>query len=936
MLPHHARELCASGLSPDTILDNGIYSETEPTAVAGLLNWDARRARELGSVLVYPHTDPTGRQLGHATVKPDKPRGRKGKPGVIKYENPFRRPNRLYVPAGALTALPNPVTPLLITEGCKKALAATQHGFPCVSLPGVWSWVAPRPEVAGKKVGRKELFDDLKAISWRDRPAVIVFDSDAAENPAVKRAERELAAALRREGAVVQIIRLPVEPDGTKNGLDDFLVRHGPAALESLINPPGIGATAAAPPSGPAGLTESGYTAIRGGTYHCVLTRDEGTGASVVTRQTKLANFVARIEGHRVTDDGAEQVRELVIGAEQQGKPKVTTGVSVERFAGLDWVVERLGPQFVIQPGSGKRDHLRCAIQELSGDAIPLTTAYTHTGWREVGGDWHYLHAGGAVSGRVPGRGAVEVRLDGSAAGFRLPEPPTGAGLRDAVRGSLRLLAGLAPDAVMFAVLASVYRSVLGTPDYALWLTGPTGVQKSEIAALAQQHFGPAMTRNRLPGNWSSTDNALEGLAFTVKDALLVVDDFAPSAVRADADRQQRAAERIIRGQGNHSGRQRMRADGTLRPTKPPRCLALATGEDVPRTHSITARLCVVRVQKNDVILSRLTESQRDASNGLYAAALAGFAAWLAPRYAAVLRGLDGERIELRDRIVGRCPHARTPDIVANLLLGLKYLLQYAEGVQAIDAVERDRLWQRGQTAFRSLVEAQGEHLEANDPVARFPEMLAAILTSGRGYVADTNGQAPDAPPSPAVWGWESRGIRGGLGEEPFYVPRGPKVGWVRDNELYLEPDSLYAALTEFAREQGQAYPITKQTLTHRLNESGALVRVDKGRTVYPVTIEGSRRRVLVLRADSLFAPGQWGQTGREPLTNGDSFPMPCPGSSIPTSDSGREVGPLPDEMPRPVPSVPNVPISGLEQSSRVVSQESESFFLEAIDAIRH
>src|SRR5581483_4274906 len=249
------------------------------------------------------------------------------------------------------------------------------------------------------------------------------------------------------------------------------------------------------------------------------------------------------------------------------------------------------GPKYVIMAGSGKRDHLRAAIQEMSGEDVPSKTVYTHTGWRQIGGRWCYLHGGGAIDGGVPVvpvvpvSHGVEVRLDGAAAGFRLPDPPTGDALRDAVRASLRLLDGLVPDPVAFPLRASVFRAALGTPDYSLWLAGPTGVQKSELAALAQQHFGASMTRNRLPGNWSSTDNALEGLTFVTKDVLIVVDDFAPPTSRADADRQHRAAERLIRAQGNHSARQRMRADGTLRPPKPPRGLILATGEDVPRGH---------------------------------------------------------------------------------------------------------------------------------------------------------------------------------------------------------------------------------------------------------------------------------------------------------------------------------------------------------------
>ena len=113
--PNHLAELRASGLTDDTIAANGIYSESDPKAVAKLLNWGATRARMLGSALVYPHYDRDGTPLGHATVKPDHPRDRTDKPGKVKYENPRQRPTRLYIPAGARAALINPTAlPLLI------------------------------------------------------------------------------------------------------------------------------------------------------------------------------------------------------------------------------------------------------------------------------------------------------------------------------------------------------------------------------------------------------------------------------------------------------------------------------------------------------------------------------------------------------------------------------------------------------------------------------------------------------------------------------------------------------------------------------------------------------------------------------------------------------------------------------------------------------
>src|SRR5262249_39092121 len=161
---------------------------------------------------------------------------------------------------------------------------------------------------------------------------------------------------------------------------------------------------------------------------------------------------------------------------------------------------------------------------------------------------------------------------------------------QDAIRESLRLL-DIAPDVVTVPLLTAVFRSVLGDTDFSIHIAGPTGIGKTELAALVQQYFGSGLDARHLPGNWSSTGNALEGLAFVTKDALLVIDDFAPQASAADAFRLQREADRIFRAQGNRAGRLRMWADTTLRSPKHPRGLVLSTGEDVPLGQSLRARV---------------------------------------------------------------------------------------------------------------------------------------------------------------------------------------------------------------------------------------------------------------------------------------------------------------------------------------------------------
>ena len=290
---------------------------------------------------------------------------------------------------------------------------------------------------------------------------------------------------------------------------------------------------------------------------------------------------------------------------------------------------------------------------------------------------------------------------------YHLPSPSDDAAARAAIRASLRLL-DVAPDAVTIPVYATLWRAVLGNVDCSVHLVGPTGQGKSEIAALIQQHWGAAMDARHLPASWLSTGNALEGIAFQAKDAVLVVDDFCPAGVKADIARQHKEADRLLRAQGNRSGRQRMRADSTLRPSKPPRGLILSTGEDTPRGHSLRARMLILDVAPGMMQWDTLTPCQDDAAAGVYTQALAGFVQWLAPQYGAIIAGLPAALRALRQQVL-QGGHRRTPDIVANLALGMQYVLAYAHACRALTLDQCRTYWKRAWQALNTAATAQVE-----------------------------------------------------------------------------------------------------------------------------------------------------------------------------------------------------------------------------------
>src|SRR5262249_34266007 len=151
------------------------------------------------------------------------------------------------------------------------------------------------------------------------------------------------------------------------------------------------------------------------------------------------------------------------------GTPLPPISVPATDFAGMNWPIKGWGLRAVVSAGMGVRDHLRVAIQELSSSA-ERHRIYKHTGWRQEGGGWQYLHAGGAL-GAEGTIHSLRVELEGKLQHYSLPDPPCGEALAEAVRADLRLLKFSRPR-LSYPLLGAVYRSVLGSVDCSVALIG--------------------------------------------------------------------------------------------------------------------------------------------------------------------------------------------------------------------------------------------------------------------------------------------------------------------------------------------------------------------------------------------------------------------------------------------------------------------------------
>ena len=329
-----------------------------------------------------------------------------------------------------------------------------------------------------------------------------------------------------------------------------------------------------------------------------------------------------------------------------------------------------------------------------------------------------------------------------------------------------------------------------------------------------------------------------------MKDGIFTVDDFAPTGSSNDVQRFHRDADRVFRAQGNQAGRQRTNSDATLKPAKYPRGMILSSGEDVPKGQSLRARLLILEMSQADMDWGRLTACQKYAGDGLYAQSMAGFVRWLAPVYGDVRGRLLTERNELAVVASGSTTHKRTPRIVADLALGLRYFLAYAIDAGAITETERSRLWKEGWQALGDAANAQAKHQDAYNPAKRFLELVGSALSTGEAHLAMVDGKAPR---NAAAWGWRETGYLG-------WQPQGKRIGWIKGDAIYLDQEGAFSAAQEVGRKTGDALTITSHTLRKRIKEGGLLVAVDSKRETLTVrhTLEGRMREVLHLRLSSL------------------------------------------------------------------------------------
>ncbi len=218
----HRQEWEASGVCSNIITRN-VWTIEDSTEVDQLLNRNTDRRWKHSDELVpgwaVAGVNPkTGeRSFKGAQFKPDKapidPETQKPR----KYFSPSRSPLSplfLEMPDSDYWSklLFDFTTPIVLTEGAKKAGAVLSKGTPCISIPGVST---------GGKLGR--LRPELELYCRYGRRIYLAFDRDIITKKTVQQALHNLARMIAANGAMVYVL----EWNNLYKGIDDYLAAGG-------------------------------------------------------------------------------------------------------------------------------------------------------------------------------------------------------------------------------------------------------------------------------------------------------------------------------------------------------------------------------------------------------------------------------------------------------------------------------------------------------------------------------------------------------------------------------------------------------------------------------------------------------------------------------------------------------------------------------------
>lgn len=358
------------------------------------------------------------------------------------------------------------------------------------------------------------------------------------------------------------------------------------------------------------------------------------------------------------------------------------------------------------------------------------------------------------------------------------------------------------------------------------YLYGHTGIRKTTLACLFNSHFGD-ITAERLM-NFESTANSIIEKMATLKDCLMILDDYRPTHDRADAMKMESIAQRAIRLSGNRATRERLNSDSTMKQSSEPKGMILITGEELVKLPSTLARTMILEISKSDIDLDLLTELQTKAA--MLPHAMSSFILWVRENMQEIQGGFYSQFVKLRAKATANNIHGKLIEQIAYLYYAMALITSWMQEKGIIDESQLKDLQAEAWQVLNEQVKRQSQIMENGDPINSFFEMFNTWIEQGKVRIDDKDG-------------FTDRFIGSATGEF---------LGCYDELHFYLLPSALWNYLQRYCIAQGEHFPFSKHTF-YKMLKDRKLIETDKEQATKAERIKGKSQRVLKILKQGVY-----------------------------------------------------------------------------------
>ena len=308
--------------------------------------------------------------------------------------------------------------------------------------------------------------------------------------------------------------------------------------------------------------------------------------------------------------------------------------------------------------------------------------------------------------------------------------------------------------------------------------------------------------------NFEATTAALVRTVGSVRDSVVIVDDYKPGATRAENNDMIQKLSKIVRMCSDDSGGIKKAGIDNSTVTNIAHGIAVVTAEQIQlNVQSTQARLLVLELDKRSIDVEKLTWLQ--AHHDRYRAFVNDYILYIGKQGVAcyckrLVQKFLQARNTLREKLNAKDVWVdnRSSDMCTWIYISFSEFLDWALSIKGIDEEKFDSLSAESKEIFLNLLEQQAERVSELDETKRFFKALQVLLETKEVHIEKLQAR-----------------------NNSYATPNSQTaIGFTKQGYVYLKNNTAFQQVAAYYRRNGREFAASESAIRKKLADNGCIL----------------------------------------------------------------------------------------------------------------